>query len=270
MTVDVFTLRGTGEIRDRTGRPSGMIANLTDLLDARTYRCIDVDYPAGIGPANPFWNPFGVSMQASIDAGVDALARHIRATPNLAALIGYSLGALTITRFLERKARGEFADCHIAWVILIANPARALGDSVDGVATGYGIVGQHGRWPQGLPVFELASPGDPITSLQSWNPMRTVADQVTFLSLSDLARWGTDLLDRALHGRWQPVLPDYATLLVTRAEAIRGGAHALGAYLFGGAHIGAYLKPMPYSNVTYIERGAQLANGWARGLHRAA
>lgn len=47
--------------------------------------------------------------------GVQALVAEIRATPNCVGILGYSLGAIVVTRFLEAKVRGEYPDREVEW-----------------------------------------------------------------------------------------------------------------------------------------------------------
>lgn len=143
--ITVLTCRGTGE---PLGSPENLLVSVTSRLDPTKYEIgPDVDYPASIGPANPQNSAAGCSEQQSIDQGMRALVAAIHRSPNKVGLLGYSLGAEVVTRFLEAKARGEYPDCEVAWAANVANPLRVAGDSIDPNPVGFGINGQHGLWP---------------------------------------------------------------------------------------------------------------------------
>lgn len=188
--IDVITVRGTGEIWNSRGN---MLANVTSKLDVERFRSIDLQYPASVGPAGGRLT--GASEAINVDAGVEDLAATIRHTPNVAGLLGYSLGAMVISRFLERKAAGEFTDCEVAFAGLVANPLRRQGESVDQLGTGYGIAGQREPGPTRIPVFEIANPSDGITCCPAGSPLHALADQVATFSLGDLTAWRADTRD---------------------------------------------------------------------------
>ncbi|SLG39968.1 Uncharacterised protein [Mycobacteroides abscessus subsp. abscessus] len=260
--MQILTLRGTTE---RPG-PGSLLASLTPQLDPGIV-VHDVDYPAAIGPANPDHNPLGgVSLYDSVEAGVAEIARLVARADEPVGLVGYSLGAMAISRYLERCRSGwitaGFDANRIAFVGLVANPLRAEGDSIDGKAHGWGIAGQHGPWPV-LPVFEIANPGDMITACPANSPLRYLADSLTFASATDLGLWKADIMSRLRTGNWQlagarPPLRDYAA-------AVTG----LWGYLFGGQHVGAYTRP-DGSGVSMLGRLAGLINEQARTRRAAA
>ncbi|MFE3191642.1 PE-PPE domain-containing protein [Nocardia sp. NPDC059240] len=238
--ITVLTCRGTGE---PLASPRNLLTGVTGRLDPGKYEIgPDVDYPAAIGPANPGRGLYGCSELQSIDRGVAALVAAIHATPNQVGILGYSLGAQVVTRFLEAKARGEYPDCEIAWAANIANPLRREGDSIDERPIGFGINGQRGAWPDEFPIWEVANPLDAITSCPADSPLRALADTVSAFGLAELGGWSADLADRLRRNRWQPasfgwwLRPVRTWELWTRAAALMSG------YLEGGAHNIAYLE----------------------------
>ncbi|MFJ4653834.1 PE-PPE domain-containing protein [Nocardia sp. NPDC088792] len=237
--IDVITCRGTGEPLNGT---TNMLPLLTEQLDPTKYTIgVDLDYSASVGPANPQEDLAGVSEDDSVAAGVTALAAAIRATPLVVGIAGYSLGAMVVTRFLEAKAAGEYADCEVAWAATVANPLRAEGSSIDPAPVGFGLAGQHGPWPDGIPVWEAANPADAITSCPADSPLRTLADAVSEFSFADLGGWTSDLIDRVLANRWQPT--DIGSLLhpIATWRLWSQTAALMEGYAFGGQHTSAYI-----------------------------
>ncbi|WP_405134025.1 PE-PPE domain-containing protein [Nocardia sp. NBC_01388] len=236
--ITVLTCRGTGE---PLGSPENLLVSVTSRLDPTKYEIgPDVDYPASIGPANPQNSAAGCSEQQSIDQGMRALVAAIHRSPNKVGLLGYSLGAEVVTRFLEAKARGEYPDCEVAWAANVANPLRVAGDSIDPNPVGFGINGQHGLWPGEIPAWEVANPNDGITSCPVDSPLRTLADTVTAFSFAELGGWTAALTDRLRRNRWQPdsfgwwMHPARTWNLWSQAAALMAG------YLQGGQHNRAY------------------------------
>ncbi|MCX4094284.1 PE-PPE domain-containing protein [Nocardia sp. alder85J] len=206
MTVDVITCRGTSEPLDGE---HNMLTYVTGELDPARYALAgDLPYPAALGPIGPDGNPLGPSEDESVAAGVDALVRSIRSRVNPVGLLGYSLGAEVISRFLEARARGEFADCVVAWSACVANPLRREGDSIDPNPYGWGIAGQM-RADPAHPHFEVANALDTITSCPADSPLRTIADAMSAFSFAELGGWTEDLADRLRHDRWQPGDPQW-------------------------------------------------------------
>ncbi|WP_405137499.1 PE-PPE domain-containing protein [Nocardia sp. NBC_01388] len=202
MAVDILTVRGTGEPFQGA---NNMLTHVTALLDPAKFRIIgDVSYPATVGEAGAGWTVCGTSENESVSEGVVNLANLIRSTPNTVGVLGYSLGAEVVSRFLEAQARGEYSDCGIAFTATIANPLRRVADSIDPYPRGYGINGQMQATPPHQH-FECANPADAITSCLPESPLRTLADTVSAFSLAQLGGWTQDLTDRLLRRRWQPV-----------------------------------------------------------------
>ncbi|MEC3955822.1 PE-PPE domain-containing protein [Nocardia sp. CDC153] len=237
--ITVLTCRGTGEV---LGAPENLLNAVTGQLDPAIYEIgPDIDYPASIGPANPQRSPFGCTERQSIDQGVTALVKAIHAAPNRVGILGYSLGAEVVTRFLEAKGRGEYPDCDIAWAAMIANPLRKQGDSIDPDPVGFGINGQHDSWPDEIPTWEVANPVDAITSCPPDSPLRTLADTVSAFGFADLGGWTTDLADRIRRNRWQAVQLGSWTHPLRIWELWSQAAELMQGYLTGGAHTTAYV-----------------------------
>ncbi|WP_067891153.1 hypothetical protein [Nocardia vaccinii] len=228
--ITVLTCRGTGEV---TGAPTNMLAQLAHLLDPAKYEIgADIPYPAAVGPVGSS-GVLGPSEAGSVAAGLPLIADAIRATPNLVGLCGYSLGAELVSAFLEAKARGEYADCELAWAAVIANPNRAPGESIDPMPVGSGINGPHGPWPAHLPVFSAANPGDGITSCPDRSPLRALAHGMSAFSFATLGGWTESLAQQLISGEW--MTEDYSP-----GQLLRAGQLMLG-YLLGGQHTTAYV-----------------------------
>lgn len=200
--IDIITCRGTGEAQSG---PNNMLGLVTAKLDPARFRVLaDCQYPASIGVANQTFNPIGPSEDESVKEGIANLATLIRSTPNKVGIIGYSLGAEVVSKFLEAQVAGQFADCELAFSACVANPLRRVGDSIDPNPTGYGINGQMSCEPPN-PHFECANPADGITSCPGGSPLRDIADVVSAFGLAAIGGWTQDLVDRLLERRWQPV-----------------------------------------------------------------
>jgi hypothetical protein len=203
MPITVFTMRGTSEPQSGT---ANMLTNVTRLLDASRFLTgpdFDIAYPASVGPANADLNLAGPSEDTSVAIGIQSLATAIRATPNQAGLLGYSLGAEVISRFLEAQAEGQFSDCEVVWAGFVSNPLRAAGDSIDADSSGFGINGQHGPWP-GIQTWEAANPADAITSCPAYSPLRDLATGVSAFSFAELGGWSAALVTDLENKRFQP------------------------------------------------------------------
>lgn len=242
--LTAISCRGTGEA---LGGPDNMLAYLNRLLDpSKVIVGVDVPYPASVGPANSAGNPLGPSEEGSIQDGLSLVAEAIRATPNLVLLEGYSLGAELVSRFLEAQAQGQYADCQLAGAVLIANPCRAPGESVDAGSSGEGINGAHGPWPKGLPIWTAANPLDGITSCPPRSPLRDIAAGMSAFSFASLGGWTIDLAHRLIDDDWPTA--DY-----TPAQLLEAGQLMYG-YLLGGQHFTTYLEG------GYLERVAAAVN----------
>lgn len=221
----IITARGCGEV---AGSPDNMTAYLYARLDQAKFTLgEDIPYPASVGPANAEGDPLGPSLEESLTEGLALLEAAIEAADEPVALAGYSEGALLVSRFLETY-RGD----QVAWVALVANPARATGESIDPGPVGYGIEGAHAPWPN-VPVFTAANPQDGITSCPPDSPLRDLAaglDGLTFATLS----WTAALAERLLVGQWPTA--DFSVEQLAEAGRLMYG------YLLGGQHTTAYVS----------------------------
>lgn len=200
--IDVITCRGTGEPYQGA---NNMLSLVTAKLDPARFHVLgDCSYPASIGFANQNWNPVGPSEDESVAIGIANVANLIRSTPNKVGLLGYSLGAEVVSKFLEAQGRGQFTDCELAFSACVANPQRRQGDSIDPGSRGWGINGQMTVDPP-HPHFECANPNDGITSCPGDSPLRDLADAVSAFGFAQMGGWTQDLANRLLEHRWQPV-----------------------------------------------------------------
>ncbi|MGF6888292.1 hypothetical protein ABIA39_003071 [Nocardia sp. GAS34] len=240
--ITVLTCRGAAEPLTSPN----MLTNVTDQLDTSLYVVgQDIPYPASVGPFNADHNPAGPSEEQSIATGLPLVAAAIRATPNLVGLLGYSLGAELVSRFLELKAQGQYQDCELAWAAVVANPNRAPGESIDADSAGEGINGPHAAWPTGIPVFTAANPMDGITSCPPRSPLRDLATGVSPFTFATLD-WTPELAASLLEGEWPTA--DYSP-----GQLIEAGRLVYG-YLFGGQHTTAYIDG------GYLDRLATILN----------
>lgn len=234
--IDIITCRGTGEAMNS---PDNLLTHVTAALNPARFRLLgEVDYPACIGPANHAGDPLGISEAESVTQGMASLAALIRATPNRVGLLGYSLGAELVSRFLAAKATGEYADCELALAGLVANPDRAPGESIDAAPVGFGINGAHAPWPQDIPTFTAANPADGITSCPAGSPLRNLAVGMSAFSFAALGGWTMSLMEELQAREFAP--PDLlhpvkdVELDVNAAALMRG-------YLIDGQHFRAYV-----------------------------
>lgn len=235
--IDIITVRGTGE---QMNGPRNLLNDVVGRLDRSRYRPLgDCPYPAAVGPAGA--DPAGPSERTSRSIGVAALAAMIRATPNLVGVVAYSLGALVLNDFRELQARGAYLDCQLAFSASVANPARRAGDSIDPGARGYGINGERGEFEPNAPHFEVANPGDVITSSSDGSPLRALADGMSAFSFAELGGWSIDMADRFRRRRFQPVSLDWWCRPVQTWQVYDEAWRGVIGYLDGSQHIRAYL-----------------------------
>lgn len=191
------------------------------------------------------------------------LARQIRQSPNPAGLISYSLGGIVVSRFLERVEAGEFLNANgtklqIDFVVNIANPSRAPGDSVIPVMNGYGLHSSHGRWPAGTVVYELANPHDLICSADRFSPARKIAGALS--PFSALEQRNSDPFADLRQIRSEDWLARLTPERYARA------AIGLGGYLIPDPRTGVTQhtlyssQPMPGSHLTWTDWAAAEIN----------
>ncbi|MBM7368432.1 PE-PPE domain-containing protein [Gordonia hydrophobica] len=194
----VLTVGGTGEsyTGDARTHVTGMLRAVTDRLDDR-FEARWVGYPASYGPA-PHHD--GISYTQSVAAGVAALAKAIRAADRPVMLIGYSQGAAVIRTFLAHPAAFGLMRT-IAAVGFVADPNQPRG-VVDGCA-GWGVAGEGGDLPEGLPAYWVGAPSDMICNASDDSLIRDVADLTDSLSLTQMRRWAAHATARVMSRRMQ-------------------------------------------------------------------
>lgn len=228
--IDVLILGGTGFPHGG----DGICEEFMRHLDSDRFAPRIVDYPAqygGIGLDESYYDSRAAGRKALIDA--------IRATPNRVVVAGYSQGAAIAGDLAAEIGSGGHPDLEVLAAALIADPGRPAGGPAAGMPAldSYGITGA--RPISGVPVYWAANGGDPISSLPSGNPLRTLADVTGYFSLrstADAERWAQDMINRALTCRWQR----WWSLANWRDW---GGAIAYArGYLFDGAHTDDYIR----------------------------
>ncbi|MEV6555901.1 PE-PPE domain-containing protein [Nocardia sp. NPDC051756] len=231
MTIDVFWLPGTGF---STG-PDGISSTFGAALDPDRFRFVPLRYPAAYGTT--------MSYAASVAAGRRVLLDAVEDGENDVIIGGYSQGA-GIAGDVAAEIWRSWPTDPIVGCALIADPLLPRGAGIPDapMASGYGIAGERpidGMFAnRATPVWWVAAEGDPISSLPEGNPLRSIADLTTFMSLAspgDAQRWGADLLERAVRGRWQRWWSIENWRTWTGAVAYARG------YLVDGQHTSAYL-----------------------------
>lgn len=237
--IDIITIRGTGE---QQGASTNMLTYVTGALDPTKFQVIaDLDYPASVGPVNGNGDSNGPSEESSVATAIANLAGQIRASSNLVGIMGYSLGAEVVSKFLEAQGAGQYADCELAFAACVANPLRAPGDSIDPGSTGYGINGIHAAWPN-IPTFEAANPADAITSCPAGSPLRTLADDISAFSFADLGGWTADLAAKLRGNRFQPTSVDWWRNPVGTWQAYTAAAKSMLGFLDHQDHVMTYIQ----------------------------
>lgn len=253
MKYSIIKLRGTGEA---LGNPGNFLTQFSDALIKTAPDHFtdggDIPYPSSIGPMNPENNPLGGSLQNSRELGEVQLLEHLRKSPGPFVLMGYSLGAIVTTVTIERLINHREYETlgKIAATVNWANPLRNQGDSFfERDVPGYGIAGQHNRFPEGILYYEIANRFDAICCCPADSPLRTLPDVGDAFSFAVTGGWSADLLNRISTRRWQ--LANYEwwknprRYLARYAEAIA----LLRGYLYDGQHTSAYAGGIYYETL---------------------
>ncbi|OZC80220.1 hypothetical protein CH274_13375 [Rhodococcus sp. 06-418-5] len=263
VVIDTYVARGTG---NAPGPRNDMCGLVTRKLNPEKFRLFDVNYPATIGRIGAS-DGRGVPMDQCVEIGVQDLARQVLNSPNRAGIISYSLGGIVASRFLERVERGEWLNRNgskldIAFVVNIANPARAAGDSIV-PAPGFGLHSSHGKWPANTVVYELANPRDIICCADRFSPARRIAAGVSPYAALELNE--SDPFKR-LDG-----LRSTDWLARLRGGSYTAAAAGLLGYLvpYGNPprtqHTAYAVEHVPGTNVTWTDwAAAELNRGWGK------
>ncbi|AOE44392.1 lysin B [Gordonia phage Ghobes] len=184
MRTRVLLLRGTGESQAHPER-NLLWAVVRQLPESWSRE--EVTYPASISFANQNRNLFGVSGDRSVLLGVEQLRATLRnAHPDdRFVVLGYSLGALVGTKFLESLE--PVLRSKVLAAGFVANPLRPKGLSAGrGDVGGFGLVDSvelpwlERRW-------ELARPDDVVTAARADSLFRPWAEEVLAFSVADPA-----------------------------------------------------------------------------------
>lgn len=208
----VLVFRGTGENRNPSGVPTGMLAEITRLVEQEdpSFSFYELGWSAVIGPVGVQHAPDMLkadSMELNVDKACDMAAAWIARQGEPVGLIGYSLGALVVSLLLSRINCGIYKNedgspLEISFVCNLANPARRQGESVLGLCgmDTYGLYGEHDPWPDTCldRVFEYANPADLITSAAWDSPVRFISDTINPFSFLTL-RLGDPLAQLKVH-----------------------------------------------------------------------
>ncbi|MFC8182438.1 hypothetical protein ACFULT_26500 [Rhodococcus sp. NPDC057297] len=261
----IFTVRGTGNER---GVFKGMTGAVAKKLDPNAFEFGECIYPATIGRIGSGQGNPPVDLDRCVEIGVQDLARQVKASKYPAGLISYSLGGIVVSRFLERVEAGEWLNdngskLQVDFVVNIANPARAPGDSVIPVMNGYGLHSSHGRWPANTVVLELANPNDIICSAARFSPARKIAGALSPFSALEQRKSDpfADLRKIQSEDWWARLTPG------RYVEAAIG----LGGYLLPNPRTGTTehtlysTAPIPGSHLTWTDwAAAEINRRWAR------
>lgn len=234
MTIDVITLRGTGNER---GVFKGMTGAVASRLDGDRFHFQECNYPATIGQVGAGDGIPAYPLDVSVELGVKYLAWQVRKSPNRVGLISYSLGGIVAMRFLEGVAKGLYRNTDgspldVAFHVGIASPSRNEGDSVIPAPGLSGLHSSHGPLPAGMLNLELANPRDIITAAPRFSPARQIAG-----SLSPFA---------ALEARQSDPFADIRR--IQQADWL--ARFRPGRYLKAAIGLGEYLIPNPTTRTT--------------------
>jgi hypothetical protein len=147
--ITLYTVSGTF-----VGPRDGFAADIAKAVDPALFTWEPIDYPASAFP-----------MDASAAQGVANLVNRINARPGKFALLGYSQGALVISKVYEELRSGSLQNRRQDFVagVALGNPMRESGHTIPGGTDpgGHGItaqrlVGSEDLW------WDFCSPNDTI------------------------------------------------------------------------------------------------------------
>lgn len=211
------------------GAPTGMLANLTRKLGPR-FKARQFNWQNTYGPV-PVWDgaSYGRNKEAAVGGLVDVVARILRTTHYAVVLVGYSGGAHVASEALTRLHVLGFTGNDLPAAVMVSNPTRGRHDSP--TSNRWGIAGEHGSFPVGMKLIDVANPVDVICCCPPPpHPLRAFTDLSEHFSLADPVGWGVQLVEKAKRGQLQNAW---------RLSSIPAwfDAVALGrGYLFDGQH----------------------------------
>ena len=171
---------------------------LRRTMDGSRVRFVYVDYPATYGPATGVGDE---SFGDSVGDGVQALARAVEASPNLAIVGGYSQGAAVAVDY-ARTILPTSPLHEVLAVVALGNPHQPTHLGRSGIA---------GPLDVPRPLVSVYAPGDPIADLPGGSPLRTIADVTEWMSLrslEDAHRWAVTTAEKVAKARlqawWKP------------------------------------------------------------------
>lgn len=192
--IAVLMLGGTGFPHGGDGVSEDFLSR----LDPHRFAPRIVSYTAsGFGLGDPY--------ARSVASGVTSLYQAADHEDRFV-LAGYSQGAVAAGDAAAQLPAHLRERC--AGVALIADGRRPAGQhsSTPGhlLCPGYGVIDQRPIPAADFPVFWASAPGDPICALPAGNPLRSIADTVTWMSLRNPAeaiQWGAAVLNKAFRER---------------------------------------------------------------------
>ena len=224
MKTSIICVPGTGESYpgDTRRDVTGMLANVTRLLDPERFAFRWVGYPAEYGR--------GMSYAESVAAGEQALIEAIDLDPYPAIVLGYSQGSAIVGNVAARLDSLPHLD--VRAVAMFSDPLRDRRQyaPMPIAPEGYGACGE--RWIDDTRrhVWSFSAQGDPISSLPAGSPLRSLADWSDWMSTSDPQAWArdiiTDIRTRRMQ-RWWDIKNwrDWADALAFAKGLIQDGRH---------------------------------------------
>lgn len=190
--ITVLCLPGTSEtdLSDVDTTPSGMLKNITDLLDPARFTAVELPYNASYG----YPEPYGDSRDQAVNAVVDWCIAH----DGPIVLLGYSQGAVVCGDAANRLRQN--AAVELVGVALLADGCRHRDQGRK--TNGYGIAGERYVFDDRYPVWQIVADGDPICNLPKDNALRWIADATEYMG-RDLRKWFQNMLKKAQARQFQ-------------------------------------------------------------------
>lgn len=198
----LIAVPGIGELHDP--KPRGILKRFCDQFPTDQFVSEQFNYSNNYGPVGGKDN--GQSYDENLVGAVAALARRIDECPNKVVLTGHSAGAHVISLLLNEMAEGKHPRLVVSGTVLFANPLRGSQDRFAPnvpPAPGWGVAGQHGRWPAGMPFVDCANPNDIICCSPRWSPVRGFSNVSKTFSSSRRDQWAAKYIEAARAGKNQ-------------------------------------------------------------------